>query len=199
LKTLANLESPDVTLRRQPLNFLKVLNEAVRAIEPEAARRGLTIRIQAGKEDMVLEGDGEKVHQLLSNLLSNALRHAAKRILLTVEASEMDAKARDAVDSPAGGIDDSKGEYARSVRLTVEDDGLGIPTDERERVFERYYRLDTSRSREDGGSGLGLAICEGIVHSHGGRIYATGSTRLGGACLSIVLPRPRRADIVGEP
>jgi len=185
LKTLANLESPDAALKRQPLNFLKVVNKAVRAIEPEAARRGLTIQIQAGKKDMVLKGDGEKMHQLLSNLLSNALRHAAKRILLTVEDSEMDVKPKDEAVSPASGIDYSK---RRQVKLTVEDDGLGIPMDECERVFERYYRLDTSRSREDGGSGLGLAICEGIVHSHGGRIYAAGSTRLGGACFSVVIP-----------
>ena len=73
------------------------------------------------------------------------------------------------------------------VVLTVDDDGAGIPEDQRERVFERFVRLDEARSRDAGGSGLGLAIVREIVRAHGGEATATASA-LGGARFSISLP-----------
>jgi len=73
------------------------------------------------------------------------------------------------------------------VRLTVDDDGPGIPPDARERVFERFTRLDDGRSRHDGGTGLGLAVVRTIVTRHHGAVRADTSP-LGGARLTVTLP-----------
>ncbi|HWC43818.1 MAG TPA: ATP-binding protein, partial [Actinomycetota bacterium] len=71
----------------------------------------------------------------------------------------------------------------------VEDDGPGIPETDRERVFERFVRLDDARARDDGGSGLGLAIVAELVAAHGGTV-AVATSPLGGARVEVVLPRP---------
>jgi signal transduction histidine kinase len=74
------------------------------------------------------------------------------------------------------------------VRLTVDDDGRGIPEADRERVFERFVRLDDARARDDGGSGLGLAIVAELIAAHGGVVAIT-SSPLGGARVEVTLPR----------
>lgn len=95
-----------------------------------------------------MRGRPGQLERMLANLVDNALRHAASRV--TVRAS-LDERAREAV-------------------LEVADDGAGIPAAERERVFERFVRLDAARDRERGGSGLGLAIARGIARAHGGEL-----------------------------
>jgi two-component system, OmpR family, sensor histidine kinase VicK len=73
--------------------------------------------------------------------------------------------------------------------VTVSDDGPGIPTEARTHVFDRFYRVDSARSREDGGSGLGLAICHEIASAHGGRVWVDSAEDRGSA-FSLALPRP---------
>ncbi|HEX3304555.1 MAG TPA: ATP-binding protein, partial [Thermomicrobiales bacterium] len=75
------------------------------------------------------------------------------------------------------------------VRIRVEDSGPGIPPDDRERIFDRFYRVDTGRDRSRGGAGLGLSICRAIVEAHGGTI-AVGDSGLGGARFDVLLPIP---------
>jgi len=75
----------------------------------------------------------------------------------------------------------------RGIGLSVEDSGPGIPEGERERVFERFYRLDKSRSSDEGGRGLGLAIVGEIVKAHGGSV-SLGASALGGAAFTVLLP-----------
>jgi signal transduction histidine kinase len=99
-----------------------------------------------------------------------------------------------------GNLGDNAARHARSliafslaevhgvVRLRVDDNGPGIPPQDRERVFERFVRLDAARSAESGGSGLGLAIVAELVHAHGGTI-TIGDSPLGGARLEVLLPR----------
>lgn len=99
----------------------------------------------------------------LRNLVENARRHARSRIVIATENS------------------------GNEVRIHVDDDGPGIPVEDRDRVFERFARLDDARARDEGGSGLGLAIVREIAIAHRGRVIATES-RLGGARFSLVLP-----------
>jgi signal transduction histidine kinase len=168
LKTLANLESPDFTLDKQPVNIVSLMEEVAAGAEPEIRRKGLSVRIQDRSGKRVVPGDRDTLVCLISNLLSNAIRYSRETILLTAET-------REDIEGVTG------------LKMTVEDDGPGIPPEERLRVFQRYYRIDASRTRENGGSGLGLAICEGIVRSHGGRILAESSESLGGACLTVLI------------
>ncbi|WP_418058994.1 sensor histidine kinase [Pimelobacter simplex] len=134
-----------------------VLTEARRA-----ARSGIAADTTAVGPGRV-QGDPVALGQVVRNLVDNALRHARTRIALGV-------------------VEDGAG-----VRVSVEDDGPGIPEADRERVFERFVRLDDARARDAGGSGLGLAIVRELVQAHGGTVSAEGSA-LGGARLVVRLP-----------
>lgn len=107
--------------------------------------------------------DERMLGRLVRNLADNAVRHARSRVAVAVSS-----------------------QHGRAV-LTVDDDGAGVPPDERERVFERFVRLDEARARDAGGSGLGLAIVRGIAEASGGTVAVTDSP-LGGARFTVVLP-----------
>ncbi|RII15728.1 Signal transduction histidine-protein kinase ArlS [Streptomyces sp. YIM 130001] len=120
----------------------------------------------AGESDGRLEVTGSRgqLARVLGNLLDNAQRHARSRVTVTTR-----------VD---GGF----------AVIGVADDGTGVPEDERERIFERFVRLDDARSRDDGGAGLGLAIARDVAERHGGRLTVGGSAD-GGALFELWLPR----------
>lgn len=108
-------------------------------------------------------GDQQTLARMVRNLVDNALRHATTRVELSCAASN------------------------GSALITIDDDGPGIPQSERERVFDRFVRLDSSRTRDDGGAGLGLAIVAGTVAAHTGSVTVTESP-LGGARFTVELP-----------
>lgn len=109
------------------------------------------VTVQPSDEVSVL-GDPDGLHRVLVNLIDNALRYASSSVSVAVT-----------VRPPAGAG------FADAV-LTVSDDGPGVPASKRERVFDRFYRLDTARSRAEGGTGLGLSIVREIVTAHGGTV-----------------------------
>lgn len=111
-----------------------------------------------------VRGDHDLLSQLVRNLVDNAARHAHSRISLSVL------------------------QQSGSATLTVGDDGPGVPADARERVFERFVRLDPGRAREHGGSGLGLAIVAEIAHAHSGTVRIEQDPELGGAQVIVELP-----------
>jgi signal transduction histidine kinase len=94
-----------------------------------------------------VDGDADQLQRVVGNLLDNAVRHARDRILVTLR------------EAPGG-----------EAELVVADDGPGVPPADRERVFERFTRLDEARSARDGGAGLGLAIAREISQRHGGSV-----------------------------
>lgn len=110
-----------------------------------------------------VRGDAIALDQVVRNLVDNAVRHADDQVVVRVE------------------------QEAEDVVLTVEDDGPGVPVHERERVFERFRRLDEARARDVGGSGLGLAIVREVVAAHGGSVVLDASA-LGGARFMVRLP-----------
>jgi signal transduction histidine kinase len=157
---LARADEGALRLQTRPLDLDDlVLEEGARL----RALSGLTID-SSGVGGGRVAGDGTALRQLLRNLTDNAARHARTRIALSV------------------GEDGADG-----VLLAVEDDGAGIAEADRERIFERFERLDGARARDAGGSGLGLAIASEIVKAHGGSIRAT-EGRLGGARFEVRLP-----------
>jgi signal transduction histidine kinase len=145
-------------------------------VREETARRPEPVR--AGElEEAVVAGSRGRLERVLGNLLDNARRHARERVVVRVRTEPGGT----AGAGPAG----SRG--AGWAVLSVEDDGPGVPEAERERVFERFVRLDDARARDDGGAGLGLAIVREIVTRHGGTI-ALGRAPGGGALFTVRLP-----------
>lgn len=121
-------------------------------------------RVAIEAEPVMVHGDDERLRQLVANLVQNALRHANSRVEVRVQRRPPHAL------------------------LTVEDDGPGLPPAALERVFDRFYRLDSGRSRTQGGSGLGLAIVKHVAEAHGGRAWAENRTDATGARFSVLLP-----------
>ncbi|MEU2574112.1 ATP-binding protein [Streptomyces anulatus] len=112
-----------------------------------------------------VNGSRGQLSRVIGNLLDNAQRHAEGSVAVSVAAD------------------------GRGVRVEVRDDGAGVPEDERERIFERFVRLDDARSRDDGGAGLGLAIARDVASRHGGTLTVDRAAE-GGAAFRLWLPRP---------
>lgn len=155
LLQLARSDSGALTMQKAPILSTLFLSEITRELLPLAQAQQTTLAVSG--QDVAFEGDPDRLKQVIINLTSNALKAGAKTITLQ---SQM------VLDG-------------QQVRLSVKDDGPGIPPDQLERLFDRFYRLEDSRSRDQGGAGLGLSIARGIVDAHGGRIWLESTVGVG--------------------
>jgi signal transduction histidine kinase len=164
LGELAAAEGGQIRLIRQNCSLYELVREAVESFMVQAASRNVTIRIMDNDRLEIL-ADPQKIIQVIRNLAANALKAV-----------------------PEGGrIDVYTEKSGNEALLRVDDSGPGIPDEFREQIFQRFFRLDSSRNREDGGAGLGLAIARRIMQLHGGRIWADAGKN-GGARISIAFP-----------
>jgi signal transduction histidine kinase len=137
---------------------------SLRAVAAGQATRSRRVAVELGDgEDVMVAVRRDLVDRVIANLVDNAARHARSGVRLTVSRRDDNA------------------------RLVVDDDGPGIPAAERERVFERFARLDDARARDAGGAGLGLALVKAIAERHHGRVVIDDAP-LGGARLIVELP-----------
>ncbi len=161
LRTLTLADAGQLELNTRQTDLYELALSVTRSLEQRAAQRSVTLTVRG--EVAPLRADPDRLHQVITNLVDNALRHARSRVDISV--------------TPG----------AHETVLDVDDDGSGIPEGSRELVFTRFSRLDESRARDTGGSGLGLAIVRVLVGAQGGRASA-GRSPLGGARFSVVLP-----------
>ncbi|MDO9508490.1 MAG: ATP-binding protein [Thermovirgaceae bacterium] len=148
LECLSDLEGESLSLDPELLDLGDFLRSAARTFSPLCARKGLDLAILV-EEDLFLKADGDKLRQVLLNLLSNAVEY-----------------------TPSGGYIRVEGcRFGDGIRIAVADSGIGIEKKELSHIFERFYRVDKSRSRNSGGTGIGLAIVEKIVKAHGWNIF----------------------------
>jgi signal transduction histidine kinase len=159
LLDLSRLESGAVPLDRSEFDVKPVLEHAVR--EQQLHAPGVDVDVVIETPGLTADGDPERVHQVVANLLENAVRY-------TPTGGRVEVRARRAVNGamPAHGA-----RQPAAVTIEVCDEGPGITEAEENRVFERFYRADTARASSDGGAGLGLAIAQWIVDLHGGDIH----------------------------
>lgn len=161
LLTVNQLDAGALRLERAPLDLRAVIAQAVTVVRPLLGDKGQELELDLPRP-LPLVGDARLLEQVLLNLLSNAQRHTPPGTRVVVSGQLTD----------------------REVRLTVRDNGPGIPAGEVENVFGRFYRLDTPA----GGSGLGLAVARAIVELHGGRVWAERREE-GGVAFIVALPR----------
>ena len=148
LQELALAEAGQLRLERRPVALADVADRAVEAIRPRAAARGIALQVNLPEDLPLVDIDPQRVGQVLGNLLSNALTYTPSGGEVVVGARTRESE----------------------VEVSVSDTGEGIPTEDLPYIFERFYRVDKSRSRATGGTGLGLAIVKQLVEAHGGRI-----------------------------
>jgi signal transduction histidine kinase len=148
LLDLARIESGQIAFAREPVELGQVLQGVCKRLALRAEGQGVTLQAELPELPVVI-GDGDRLAQVFTNLLDNAIKH-----------------------SPSESVVRLHGEVSRGwVTLHVDDRGMGIPEEELARIFERFYQVDKARGGDEGrGVGLGLAISQEIVQAHGGRI-----------------------------
>ncbi len=165
---LARMDAGDVAWRTEPLPVVELIEETVDAFRPAAADGQIALAEHVADGTPPVAANPEKLQRVLFNLVQNAVRHTPPGGSVTLVA----APAEDAV------------------RFEVRDTGPGVPPDEAELVFDRFFRGGSTSSRTDGGSGLGLAIARSIVEAHRGRIWIE-SPGPRGATFAFTIPAAR--------
>jgi two-component system sensor histidine kinase BaeS len=178
LQQLSLAEAGKLPLHRQTLDMYLLLERIFEQFAFEFEERGIEGKLLG--ESQVLQADSDRLTQVFVNLIGNALLHTSSGGKITVKAEPWEANV-----SLITGEKKSRG--VKWIQVTVNDTGEGIPADELDRVFDRFYRVDQSRDRETGGTGLGLAIAKEFVQAHGGKIQA--ESEIGrGTCFRVLLP-----------
>jgi two-component system phosphate regulon sensor histidine kinase PhoR len=167
LLVLSRIESLDATKGFQLVDLRQPVVACADGLRERAQAKGLHLSVEVGDAPLEVLGDAEYLRQVADNLLSNAIMYTAAE----------------------GRIDLSVQRHGAEAVIEVKDTGIGIPVAERERIFERFYRIDCARSRDLGGTGLGLAIVKHLVLAHGGSVEVEGSFGLG-TTFRVRLPLP---------
>ena len=166
LLSISELESQQARLTVSSVSLRKVVESALDELRQRAKEKSMTISVEIAEKLLAVRADAQRLHQVLINLLDNAIKY-----------------------TPAGGrVTISAKDNGSEVQVCVADNGPGIALEHLQRIFERFYRVDKARSREMGGTGLGLSIVKHIVQAHGGRVWAESELEKGSA-FYFTLPR----------
>jgi len=152
LLLLSRVDSDALTVRRQAVDLAELAASVVDQFALQAEARGLDLRVQADPDAPAAWGDPDRTTQVLLNLLDNAVKYSKPGGTVVIQ-----------IDGPDP--------EARWARVSVRDQGLGIPAEALPRLGERFYRVDKARARAQGGSGLGLAIARALVEAQGGQLW----------------------------
>ena len=154
LRDLSLAESGQLKLERLSTDMLDLIQRKIAQFEVNARQKNIRLKLENQSSIAPIDIDAKRIEQVMGNLLSNAIRH-------TPEAGQITIAMR-TQGSTSGG---------RELVVSVVDTGEGIPAENLPHVFERFYRVENSRSRSEGGVGLGLAIVKQMVQAHGGRVW----------------------------
>ena len=166
LLSLTRLESEGSTPNKREINLSEVLDASILVVKPAAEEKRLNLDRESVPKDMKAWADRDQISQAFINLLDNAVKYTPEGGSITVS------------------VDDMSDELC----VSVKDTGIGIPSNDIDRIFERFYRVDKNRSREMGGTGLGLSIVKHIIQGHGGRVWVESELEEGSA-FSFSLPK----------
>jgi two-component system phosphate regulon sensor histidine kinase PhoR len=158
LLTISELESGRLKMNLQSVQLRPFVEKLLEDLRPQAKGRNVTLTNEV--PDLTAQADAERLQQVLANIVGNAIKYGRAEGQVAVSARNGDGD---------------------MIEVCVQDDGPGIPPEALERVFERFYRVDKARSREQGGTGLGLSIVKHIVQSHGGKVWARSESGKGAA------------------
>ena len=165
LLTLSRFDAGSIEFSFTRFRFEKSLQDVYSAMVMEAQKHGHTFTLDIQTDLPEIVGDRGRIEQVLINMVSNAIKYTKDGGVITMTA----------------------GQTGNQVWCTVRDNGVGIPAQDVDRVFERFYRVDKARSRESGGTGLGLSIANEIVMRHGGKLSL--ESELGkGTAITMTLP-----------
>ncbi len=159
------LELGQLKIKKESLPIKKTIEKAIEIMRPSADEDG--VKLAMSSPDIVILHDSERIVQVLSNLIKNSLK---------------------AVNQKTGAIQINVQDLPSEIKISVNDNGIGIPADKQKDLFKKFYQVDASLTRERGGSGLGLAICKGIINHHGGKIWVESTPNVG-TTFSFTIPK----------
>ncbi|MBR2570140.1 MAG: HAMP domain-containing protein, partial [Paenibacillus sp.] len=162
---LAKMEEGQIDLYKEWVNLEELLEEAMRRVELSTKDKGISLHLKVQADLPLVYADGMRLEQIVMNLLENAIRYTER-----------------------GEIELSISHDDDEVAVRVKDSGIGIPQEELEEIFERFHRVEKSRSREHGGSGLGLSIVKKLVDLHDATIQVQSTLGIGTTFI-VRLPR----------
>jgi signal transduction histidine kinase len=172
LSSVDNYQSGGARLRQRKVSIMRVIEDVSASFREMAIQKGVSLKVDMeGGQDLLVEADGSKVAIVLSNLLKNAITFT----------------------NEGGHIIIHSALESEFVKVTVEDDGVGIPAKDLPRVFDRFYQVESHLTRRHGGMGLGLSVAKVMIEMHGGRIWAE-STEGIGSTFTFLLPVGLKAD-----
>ena len=151
LDLISKLEAADLNLNKQPFNIVQLIRDVFDLLEMQAKKRNVSLLLDTNYEfPIMVIGDVERIEQVLINFFVNSIKYGKMNGTTIVSVESFDSK---------------------KVLVKVKDNGEGISEEHQKRIFERFYRVDQSRSREQGGSGLGLSIVKHIVEAHNQKVF----------------------------
>ncbi|MDA3777939.1 sensor histidine kinase [Lactobacillus delbrueckii] len=178
MRSLANdlfeyttLKSTKTKLNVTPINIKGMMEQMAAGFELEAEKKGIAFSVKARPDDLIVNADVEKLVRVYNNLISNALKYAAGASRINLVANLINHE---------------------QVELRVENNGKPIPKDKLKKIFDRFYRVESSRNTKTGGTGLGLSIVQGAVELHGGTIRCESNKDW--TSFIILLPRDPQAN-----
>ncbi len=161
LRELSLAEAGQLKLERGPINLADLLGKAIARHQTAATEKEIALTTDLPDELPLADVDEQRISQTVNNLLTNALRHTEHGGRIVVAAK-----------NGSVATSDKATKTTPMLTVSIADTGSGIPPEEIPYIFERFYRLDKSRSRASGGSGIGLAIVKQLVEAHGGKVWA---------------------------
>jgi len=171
LLDVQKLELGQLKMKKENIDIYDTVAKSIQTLQPQAEEEKISIVNEIGKN--IIPHDSDRIIQVLTNLIKNSLK---------------------AVKPETGVIRLSSEETTDELKISVSDNGSGIPYDRQSRLFTKFYQADASLTREKGGSGLGLSICKGIVEAHGGKINLQ-STPNSGTTVTFSLPKGHKTAV----
>ncbi|BCV25370.1 two-component system histidine kinase PnpS [Gelria sp. Kuro-4] len=165
LLDLSRLELKRANLKLENFALLPLVESIAASLKPRLDKAALTLSVEIKDPELAVQADRDRIRQVLLNLIDNSIKYTPAGGRISISAAALDG----------------------TVRVAVADTGRGIPSEDLERIFERFYRVDKARSRSEGGTGLGLAIVKHIIELHGGKVEA--QSELGkGTTIAFTIP-----------
>jgi two-component system, NarL family, sensor histidine kinase BarA len=180
---MSKLESGTVSLRKTTFAIGDLLDEVVATFAPRAKKRGITFSLVCEEALPEANADPDRLRQVFANLADNAIKFSPDGAAIQLIAHTVDPPADEMEADGFALLVPTR----RMIEVRVEDCGIGIPESERDRIFDAFYQVDSSSTREYGGSGLGLSIVKRLVEAHGGRVTVAANDPQG-AVFAVRLP-----------
>jgi two-component system phosphate regulon sensor histidine kinase PhoR len=166
LLTLSHIEAGEIKMHFESFDLLDLVGDIFDQIEGKADKKNMNLRFDKNYDEVLVYADYNRIHQVILNLVTNAIKYSGENTEVQIRFEF----------------------HESAIEVFVTDNGSGISPEHLKRIFERFYRIDKSRSKDRGGTGLGLAIVKHIVEAHGAKVAVT-STIGKGSIFSFKLPR----------